>query len=232
MLIKHSPRRAHRVVTELGGFIGCVPALKNEVHTRGHFRRRVRLEPISLYHSSTEWRRRLLVLTSEVVLADRPFNHKRILWKFGKRHFNRAGIGHVGFFGGERNDNHRAAAPAISSRDFQPAQPSQFQHTKPDNVHTDRSFGNSRRDQQHLHYITASSIRIEGDLVAPQILLGRSTAVFGNAMLKSGRRRVAKCCSSFRKILVAPSWRRKKVCCINSVTVLRPAYCRPPTTMA
>src|SRR5438128_3168922 len=67
----HAPSCAHREIAELGRLVGGVPALHDAVEPLRPFVLAIALEPFGLDHPAAQRGRGLLILSGEVVFADR-----------------------------------------------------------------------------------------------------------------------------------------------------------------
>src|SRR6202022_537375 len=88
----------------------------------------------------------------------------------GKGHVDWSWPGHVGLLGAETNNSPRATRPSISRRNFQSAEPCEFQYAESDSVYSFRSLGDCRNSHEHVHDLAADSVRVEIDLVGRLLL--------------------------------------------------------------
>ncbi len=94
-----------------------------------------------------------------------PPPNQRILRKPWSRHADWTGPGHLGLFRAQRDHHPRASEPAIPGRDFQSPEPGEFQHAEPDYLHAVGSIGNCRSHYQHVDYLAAGAVWVEGVVV-------------------------------------------------------------------
>ncbi len=153
---------ATSIVTLQSGF-PLTPQLSYNPSNNGDTRNPVRPFANPAFHRTCRYRETLAMVQSGCVFAT-P-GQQRVLWKSRQRYIDWPRARDVGLLSAQEHCRWRAPHHSISSGTFQPAEPSQLQHSQFDRLHAYGSFGNGWRNHQHIDDIQAGSIRIEAALV-------------------------------------------------------------------